>query len=121
MNCQNEQSEALLSLVEDADRDMLFDVLSSRRRRCTLSCLRDHENPLPLADVAEEVAIQETGRAITDIPAEDVKEVYISLYHAHVPKMEDAGIVRYSQERDSVALESDAKQLASDEALLDGE
>lgn len=78
--------------------------LDPRRRRYVVSCLRSHVNPMALADVADEVAIRENGVPITDIPAEAVKRVYFSLYHTHVPALEDAGIVDYTQEGDLVEL-----------------
>lgn len=63
---------------------------------------------MPLADLAEEVARMESDAStIADIPAEDVKSVYMALYHTHVPKMADANVVTYDQETDSVRLTYD--------------
>ncbi|MFP8953583.1 hypothetical protein ACLI4Z_11495 [Natrialbaceae archaeon A-arb3/5] len=79
-------------------------LLSHHRRRYALRCLRTHENPLALADLAEEVAIHEHEAPITDISAEKVKRIYLELYHTHIPKLADKQFVHYDQERDSVAL-----------------
>ncbi|AGB30511.1 hypothetical protein C488_07117 [Natrinema pellirubrum DSM 15624] len=81
-----------------------FDVLSHHRRRYALQCLREYETPLALADLADEVAVREHDRPLPEISAEAVKRIYVSLYHTHVPKLADADYVRYSQERDEVAL-----------------
>lgn len=62
---------------------------------------------MALADLADEVAARENGTPITQTSAEEVKRIYISLYHTHVPKLEAADVVRYSQDQDMVALEAE--------------
>lgn len=92
--------------------DVLFEVLAHQRRRYTLACLRELETPIALADLANEVASREQGTPIPDAPAEEVKQVYTSLYHSHVPKMADANIVEYSREDDTVSLSTDTERVA---------
>lgn len=58
---------------------------------------------MSLADAAETVAVDEHDSPLDEIPPEEVKEIYMALYHSHVPKLVDAGIVTYHQERDLVA------------------
>ncbi|QSW98323.1 DUF7344 domain-containing protein [Haloterrigena alkaliphila] len=82
----------------------VFEMLSHRRRRYALECLREYENPLPLADLADEVAVREHDAPITEIPPEEVRRIYLTLYHTHVPKLAAAEYVDYSQERDTVTL-----------------
>ena len=84
------------------EADVIYDVLSERRRRHVLRCLQEYDESMTLADVADEVAVRELGKRITDISAETVMEIYLSLYHSHVPKLTAAGIVEYDQERDLV-------------------
>lgn len=88
--------------------DEVFDVLSDSRRRTALEVLIAHEVPLALADLADEVAVREHDARITDISEETVRDVYLSLYHKHVPKLREADVVRYHQERDLVALSDHA-------------
>lgn len=99
------------------DREMLlddlFEILASQRRRYILHCLRKHDSSLALADVADEVAVYENESNITDISAEEIKRVYISLYHTHIPKLAEQGLVTYSQERDLVTLSETGKQLSA--------
>lgn len=93
--------------IADPDAlDAIFDVLSNRRRRHVLRCLDEYDDPMALADLADEVAVREHGTALTEISAEEVKRIYVSLYHSHVPRLEDAGVVEYNQDRDLVALTS---------------
>lgn len=66
---------------------------------------------MALADMADEIAVWENDTGISNISAEEVKRVYISLYHTHVPKLADADIVEYSQERDSVTMTDNADEI----------
>ncbi|WP_339104360.1 hypothetical protein [Haloterrigena salinisoli] len=88
----------------DESANTVFELLSHRRRRYALECLREYENPLPLADLADEVAVRERDAPLSEISPEAVKRIYLSLYHVHVPKLADAAYVHYSQERDAVSL-----------------
>jgi len=106
-----------VSTNADADVDALYHVLSASRRRFVLRLLGDHSTPMALADVADELAAWERDADLTEVPAADVKSVYMSLYHVHVPKMEDAGVVEYGQQRDAVALAENAESLLDEYEL----
>lgn len=86
------------------DISMIFGVFAHHRRRYALRELQRYENPMALADLADEIATQENETSITDISAEEVKRIYMSLYHTHIPKLEEADLVHYKQERDAVTL-----------------
>ena len=49
---------------------------------------------------------------IDAIPADDVMHIYMLLYHRHVQKLEDHGVVAYDQDRDIVTLTDLAEELA---------
>ncbi|RDI73017.1 hypothetical protein DWB78_04965 [Halopelagius longus] len=83
----------------------MFDVLTDQRRRFAIRCLIEYDTPMTLADLADEVAVREEERPLSEIPAEDVMQVYLSLYHAHIPKLVDVGVADYSQEQDLVYFE----------------
>ncbi|AHG04325.1 hypothetical protein HALDL1_12505 [Halobacterium sp. DL1] len=97
----------------DVDTDDLMDVLSNPRRRFVVACLAEYDTPLTLPDVADELAVWEHDARITEISAEDVAAIHTDLYHVHVPKMADAGVVEYSQERELVALAEPSRELAT--------
>ncbi|ELY93217.1 hypothetical protein C482_19646 [Natrialba chahannaoensis JCM 10990] len=82
--------------------DSAFDLLASERRRQFLTVMMTHEEAITLPDVAEEVAVRETGEPVTELSAQCVANVYISLYHDHLPRLVDAGLITYDQERDLV-------------------
>lgn len=77
-------------------------LLASERRRHVITIVSGVGEPITLADVADEVAIRESGRPLTELSPERVARVYTSLYHDHLPRLQDAGIVTYDQERDLV-------------------
>lgn len=92
------------------DLDSVFRALSDRRRRRALCHLSRHRT-VTLADLAELLAEEETDADLSALPAERVAEVYMSLYHHHVPLLEDAGFTRYDQERDLVSRTDDIRPL----------
>ncbi|QFU83329.1 DUF7344 domain-containing protein [Natronorubrum aibiense] len=83
--------------------DEAFGLLADQRRRLLLEVMRTYGEAVTLPDAAEEVAVRETGRQMPNISAERVHEVYLSLYHDHLPRLIDAGLLEYNQERDMVA------------------
>ncbi|WP_049888782.1 DUF7344 domain-containing protein [Natronococcus occultus] len=96
--------------MTDADTDAT--ALSHRRRRAVLGCVEQH-NVVTLADLADELAVQEHGTPIDEIPADAVTELYLELYHNHVPVLADAGLVAYDQEGDLVAITDTGKRASA--------
>lgn len=97
-------------------KDTIFDLLSKERRRHVLSCLTDHES-LALPNLADEVASRESNPALSQIPEEDILSIYLSLYHQHIPKLEEANVVVYDQDLDRVALTENADLLRQHSSL----
>lgn len=92
-----------LETTQSAQLDQLFDGLADRRRRYALAVLHEHDAPLALADLADEVATGWDGRRFADGSTGDVEQVYASLYHMHIPKLVEAGLVEYDASQDTVA------------------
>jgi hypothetical protein len=80
-----------------------FGLLGHRYRRHVVRTLDDHGCELTLADLADEAARREHGTPVSEIASETVSELYLALYHTHVPKLVDGDAVRYDQEADIVA------------------
>lgn len=99
----------------------LCDCLSRSRRRYTLRHLKEVAEPLALADLAEDVADWEAETPKSEIPAETVKNVYMALYHTHIPKLADADFVQYDQECDVVELSEYPEELGEKGQFLTGE
>lgn len=88
---------------EEPSLSELLDALADRRRRRVLRLVSDHQTPLALSDLADEVAAAEHDGRFTDISGREIKQTYISLYHSHVPKLAAVGLLEYDQEVDAVA------------------
>ena len=97
--------------IESIAADTALEILSNERRRCVLRCLLPYDNPMALADLADEVAALENGTGTTDVSKEDAKDVYVSLYHADIPKLADADIVECDQDQNTVTLTQNAAEL----------
>lgn len=87
----------------------LLRIAADERRRRALDRLAEHAQ-LTLPDLADELAALEHGTPVQDVPAEDVTRTYFDLYHRHVPKLCDADLARYEQERDLVAITDRGRQ-----------
>lgn len=97
--------------IESVPEDTVFDILSNGRNRCILRCLRARDGPMALADLADEVAALENGTSPVGTSEEDAKDVYVSLYHAEIPRLADAEIVEYDRTQETVTLTENAAEL----------
>jgi DNA-binding transcriptional ArsR family regulator len=93
---------------ETASLDVTFDVLRNRRRRLVLRRLRSAEGPTDIGDLAEHVAGVENGIDPAKLNSQQRKRVYISLYQSHLPKLDEAGAVRFDQDRGTISLAEEA-------------
>ncbi|MFC7138304.1 hypothetical protein ACFQMA_00455 [Halosimplex aquaticum] len=80
-----------------------FGLLGHRYRRYAVRTLGEHRCELALADLADEAARLEYDDDLSAIASEDVRELYLSLYHTHVPKLVEGNAVTYDQDADIVA------------------
>jgi len=83
--------------------ERIEELAADPRRRAALRCLQARPNPVSLPDVADYVTRREYGLPPESVPDERL-HVYMSLYHDHVPALEAADLVTYSQEADEVEL-----------------
>ena len=94
------------STDSDADPlpvDLIFDALSNERRQRLLSHLRRDE-PSSLVDLAEQIAAWENNTTVGAVSRDARSRVYTGLYHSHIPRLVDMGIVEYDRETDLVSL-----------------
>lgn len=98
----------------------IFEVLSDRHRRQVLRSLQEHGQEIAIADLAADLAGGGTGPSRSEVPpqvnqhrmegAENRgQNVAASLYHVHIPKLEDAGVVTYDPDR-GIVRSTDATQ-----------
>lgn len=84
------ESDAAWNRSDDGTRP-----LDHRYRRRTLRRLRGE--PVHLADLAGEIAREHPGDP-------EPERVYVELYHVHVPKLEDAGLVAFDPDEKTVVV-----------------
>ncbi|MBX0323143.1 hypothetical protein EGH21_08895 [Halomicroarcula sp. F13] len=100
-------SEDETSPLADADSDTgllpdaeCIDLLSSNRRRILLRALVDaDEREHSLESLAATVAQTEQGTDLADVATH---RVGVSLHHVHLPKLDDAGVLDYDRETNTV-------------------
>lgn len=95
----------------ELSQDVIFDVLSSSRRRYVLVYLSQREEPVQLPALAEEVAAWEMETPVEELTSQERKRVYVSLYQTHIPKLEEVGLVDYDQDSGEVSLTDQAVQV----------
>ncbi|QLD89390.1 hypothetical protein HWV07_10255 [Natronomonas salina] len=82
------------------------DGLSNARRRGTLAVLREAGAPLALADLAADLVDREAGPVAGAPDYDAIQRQYVILYHTHVPKLVEAGLVEFDADRRIVSLGS---------------
>lgn len=82
--------------------DAPVDVLTDRRRRRVLACLRERDAPMALADLARDVAARASNASPADVSVDRARRVRIDLYHVHLPKLADAGLVAFDADERTV-------------------
>lgn len=110
----DDPSASLLSVVEtlDVDTDALHDILSEGHRRYALARLHEVGEPMYLGTLAEDIAEWERDRESgTESPS--VELIHQKLYHVHVAKMAEIGLVVYDGLRDTVRLADAGHALAA--------
>lgn len=93
------------SATDDVSLNDTYRVLSHPHRKHIVDFLDSHGS-VSLPDLAEYLACCEHQEPLDEIPEDDVLSIYISLWHNHIPKMADAGLIRYDQEEDMVSIVS---------------
>lgn len=81
----------------DLDEDELFAILSDSRRRSVIERLADAErDPPTCAELAVEIAADETHMDPELVPPRRVQPVEDDLRTEHLPRLADAGLLRWA-------------------------
>lgn len=85
-------------------KDEAFHLLQNTRRRAVLRYLLDHDDDaFVMRDVAEAIAAWEHDTTIEHLHSDERQRVYIALYQSHLPKLSDAGVIDYDQDRGMIS------------------
>lgn len=92
------------------EMDHVFEALSHPRRRYLLYTLLE-ESEWTLQELAEKLAAWEQDGSGSSVSDDTIEQVYVSLYHNHVPKLVDEGIVEFDAATETLGLGSHAEQV----------
>jgi hypothetical protein len=81
--------------------DRIFAILRNHRRRLVLAYLREHDSTTQ-GDLARHVAAVENEIPESAVTSTQRKRVYVSLYQAHLPKLDDFGAISFERDRGTV-------------------
>ena len=90
--------------LQPLSKDEVFDTLRASRRRAVLRFLDENGGAATTGTLAEHIAAEENGVDVQSITSSQRKRVYIALYQAHLPRMDDYGLVEYDSDRGDVRL-----------------
>lgn len=97
------------AIVNSVSKDTAFMILKNRRRREVLRYLAQADEVATLDTLARHIAAKENGIDERAISSSQRKRVYIGLYQAHLPKMDDAGVVAFDKHRGRIELRPGAE------------
>lgn len=98
---------------DDVTADLVFEILSNKRRRMVLYYLRQNGGRGTVQEVAEQIAALENDVPIDKLSAQQRKRVYVSLYQTHVPKLDQTGIIDYDDSQGELRLTDRAMEFDS--------
>ena len=99
------------STTTELSKDVIFDILSNDRRRYVLKYLRQQGRPVELRELSRQVAAWENEIPPEQISFDQRKRVYTALQQAHLPKMEQTGVIEYDTRQGVVTPSKNAAAL----------
>lgn len=79
----------------EIDVDVIFHILSNRRRRYVLHYLLQRSEAVELSDLASQVTAWEYQIPVEEVTHKQRKRVYTALRQTHLPSMHDEGVIVY--------------------------
>lgn len=92
------------------DTDVVFEGLSHQYRRELLRYLCEEESA-SLRTVAEHIAACEAGVSRDEVSDDQYERVLADLYHTHVPKLADIGVIEFDVHREQITPTSKVRDL----------
>lgn len=93
------------------NRDEVFEILKSQRRRMVLYYLRRNGDPVTMPELVEQIAAWENDVEIDEISSQQRKRTYVSLYQTHLPKLADTGLIEYEGDDEDITLTDRAMEI----------
>jgi len=102
---------SIRSSSETLSRETVFEMLKNTRRRYVFHILSQRAEPVTLATLSEEVAALEYDTAVEDLTGDQRQRIYVSLRQTHLPRLDDANVVDFDSEANTVGLAENASDL----------
>jgi hypothetical protein len=80
----------------------MYKMLANQRRRYTIHYLKEQGGTVPLGLLAEQVSAWEHDTSLDQITSNERKAVYTALQQRHLPKLDDASIVKFDKRAGTV-------------------
>ena len=77
----------------------VYDVLRNERRRYALHALTVADGPVAVGDLADRVAAWEHDTTVEEVTERERHRVYTSLQQVHLPRLDEADLVRFDEDR----------------------
>jgi hypothetical protein len=90
--------------------DHVYEALAHPRRRY-LCCTLLEDTEWPLTELATKVAAWENSIPEYELTDEKRDMAYVSLYHAHVPKLVDLGVLSFDEDHETITADETADQV----------
>lgn len=99
--------------------DDVFTALGHPRRRYLLYTLVEKEDGVEesLSALAARIVAWEQNKAVDEVTADERRRAHVSLYHSHVPKLDDLGAVEFREGEECIVRAVNSEQV---QAVLDG-
>ena len=98
---------------EEVSTDLVFEILSNKRRRMVLYYLQHNDGSATIQELAKRIAALENDVSVEELSDQQRKRVYVSLYQTHIPKLQESDIIHYDEERGEVHLTDRARAIDS--------
>jgi hypothetical protein len=99
------------------DLDGVFEALDHPRRRYLLYTLINGSSEESLAELATTIAAWEREKPEAAVTDDERTDVQLTLYHSHVPKLANLGVLEYREDEDIIVRARNTEQV---QAVLDG-
>lgn len=85
------------------DHETPFQALSDQNRRLAFSCLEDGDGSVSVETLATDFVAARDDVRPADVSDDERQAARVQLYHVHLPKLDEAGLVSFDYERETVS------------------
>lgn len=82
--------------------DTILELCQPQHRRIILAVLAAEKRSVTMNDLTKSIVKHNHHAPLTEVSEEDTTQIRLSLFHVHIPKLEDLSLVDYDPERQLV-------------------